>query len=625
MSVSENSNKLFIHLGPQKTGSTSLQRFIRKNSFKLNSKFCFFTQENCENSRYLARMIYRYKFDSSEPNKNNLKKAAAAMAKEIRSQNGMCLLSNERYLGPMIGQRGETQFQPKAQEIVRILHEQFVEFAPIYVMYTREREYWIKSAYSQVVKNDRYAKTFKDYEAECEINFTWSSLVEKIESVVGLENLQYFPLEKEDEVSYPGKQLLSAMGLSDQDIHSLDPLPKKLNTSPNSSALEFMRRINMLNLNGKDVKAVRKVVVRSQELFDAQPSKSATSSSLSFSEIKASAPKRVLIKVMRGKPIGDTARCALRNPDIRDFVVHKAIDRLSVENGPKKQRLHKFVRAHLDKENRIQKALLQAALGKKPEARGMLDTVIEDSSLPAEQRKCASRWIRFLDNEAELDLNTSLGVMPRVFQFWDKNLPSDVQKATDAWRDTVGAANYRLYNDEEARELVHENLGAESSELYDTIYTPAIKADIFRYLALYLFGGVYIDADFYPQPNSAIILPQLTDENMIWARTDGIKARYTQWFLSAKQGWPSLKITLDRAFQNLRNDPDLNPLELSGPRLVTDVLMEQNPKAEDYTILRNGFGRKHLVKAYQPEYQKSDLHWKNAFKKRKAANKKSQT
>lgn len=568
-------------------------------------------------------MIYRYTFNSSEPNKNNLKKAAAAMASEIRSQNGMCLLSNERYLGPMIGQRGENQFQPKAQEIVRMLHEQFVEFAPIYVMYTREREYWIKSAYSQVVKNDRYAKTFKDYEAECEINFTWSSLVEKIESVVGLENLQYFPLEKEDEVSYPGKQLLSAMGLSDQDIHSLDPMPKKSNTSPNSSALEFMRRINMLNLNGKDVKAVRKVVVRSQELFDAQPSKSPTPSSLSFSEIKASAPKRVLIKVMRGKPIGDTARCALRNPDIRDFVVHKAIDRLAVENGPKKQRLHKFVRAHLDKENRIQKALFQSALGKKPEARGILHTVLEDSSLPARQRRRAGRWIRFLDNEAWLDLDASPGVIPRVFQFWDKNLPSDVQKATDAWRDTVGTANYRLYNDEDARELVHENLGAKCSELYDAIYTPATKADIFRCLVIYLFGGVYIDADFYPQQNSAKILSQLLNKNAIAGRTDLGDIRYYNGFMSGEKGWPSLEIIVDRAFQNLRNDLAMNPMKLAGPLLVTDVLNGQDPLNQDYKILRNAFGRKHIFEGFKAEYHNTDLHWKNAIQKRAAANKNS--
>ena len=144
-------------------------------------------------------------------------------------------------------------------------------------------------------------------------------------------------------------------------------------------------------------------------------------------------------------------------------------------------------------------------------------------------------------------------------------------------------------------------------------------------LAIYNHGGVYIDADFHPQPTSAMILPQLNHKNVIWGRTDGINVRYTSWFMSGKAGWPSLKTMLVRAFQNLENSPNMSPLSLAGPRLVTDVLMEQNPQAQDYTILRNAFGRKHLVKAYHPEYRKSDLHWKNAFQKRKAADKKSQT
>ena len=627
MSVSENSNKLFIHLGPQKTGSTSMQRFILKNQSKLDHRFRFYTHRNSEISRILSKMITRYSINPNDENEGGVRLAVDRLADAVRSQEGACLISNERYLGAMMGSHDEMRFLPNADKIISLFNDGFAELKPTYILYTRQKDTWLRSAHGQAIRSDRFTKTFKDYEAECETDFTWSSLVETIESVVGSENLYCFPLEKEDDVAYPGKQLLSAMGLSDQDIHSLDPMPKKLNSSLKPSALELVRRINTLDLNGKDAKAVRKMVAQSQELFDGKLNKLVELPTMGIkqSEIKALAPKEILMRVAKGKPIGGTAHNALRNPDIREFVLQKAIDRLAVLKGVKKQRFLEFVRVHLDKENRIQKALFKAALGKKPEARGMLHAVIEDSSLPAEQCKRARKWLRFLDNEAELDLNISPGVMPRVFQFWDENLPSDVKKATDAWRNAVGSQNYFLYNDEMMRELVYDSLGGDFGVLYDGIYTASIKADIFRMLAIYNHGGVYIDADFHPQPTSAMILPQLNHKNVIWGRTDGKNVKYTSWFMSGKAGWSSLKTMLVRAFQNLENSPNMSPLSLAGPFLVAEVLYEQDPQAQDYTILSNGFGRKHLVKAYQPEYQKSDLHWKNAFKKRKAANKKSQT
>jgi hypothetical protein len=58
-----------------------------------------------------------------------------------------------------------------------------------------------------------------------------------------------------------------------------------------------------------------------------------------------------------------------------------------------------------------------------------------------------------------------------------------------------GGYEYRFYTDDEARTLIQTHFPTEIVTAYDDLLPGAYKADLFRYCALLLYGGVYADID----------------------------------------------------------------------------------------------------------------------------------
>src|SRR5665213_1678332 len=54
---------------------------------------------------------------------------------------------------------------------------------------------------------------------------------------------------------------------------------------------------------------------------------------------------------------------------------------------------------------------------------------------------------------------------------------------------------HRLYDDQEIRDFIVDSYGSETIDYYERINPlyGAARADFFRYLLLYKFGGVYLD------------------------------------------------------------------------------------------------------------------------------------
>ncbi|KAJ0392151.1 hypothetical protein P43SY_006252 [Pythium insidiosum] len=64
----------------------------------------------------------------------------------------------------------------------------------------------------------------------------------------------------------------------------------------------------------------------------------------------------------------------------------------------------------------------------------------------------------------------------------------------EQWKDTCGPLEVRFYDDDASEELVRKHR-PEFLETYRTALTPVERADYFRYLVLYVHGGVYADSD----------------------------------------------------------------------------------------------------------------------------------
>jgi hypothetical protein len=84
----------------------------------------------------------------------------------------------------------------------------------------------------------------------------------------------------------------------------------------------------------------------------------------------------------------------------------------------------------------------------------------------------------------------------KIVQFWDhKEIPDDVCKLIEAWRNSVPYGCHVVFNDEEARNFIKQHYPSTFVDAYDRCWHPAMKSDYFRLTYLYVNGGLYIDAD----------------------------------------------------------------------------------------------------------------------------------
>jgi hypothetical protein len=85
---------------------------------------------------------------------------------------------------------------------------------------------------------------------------------------------------------------------------------------------------------------------------------------------------------------------------------------------------------------------------------------------------------------------------PIIHQFWhDPSPPDYIRELCRSWVEKCPEFELRLYDDATAANLIRENFGERYLKAYLSCRHAAARSDLFRLCALYLYGGVYVDAD----------------------------------------------------------------------------------------------------------------------------------
>lgn len=190
----------------------------------------------------------------------------------------------------------------------------------------------------------------------------------------------------------------------------------------------------------------------------------------------------------------------------------------------------------------------------------------------------------------QVAINTALG--PELV----RNL-SALRRLNPGW-------DCRLYEARAVQEFIERHYGPRMMACYSRISPAygAAKADLFRYLALYRLGGVYLDLKSFPtRPFDDVIRPD--DECLIsqWANGEGAKfqgwglhkelrgvpgGEFQQWFIISRPGHPFLRAAIERVVRNVdRYIPDLagagrmGVLRTTGPIAYTRAIRPLLSKA----------------------------------------------
>jgi hypothetical protein len=257
--------KLILHLGAPKTGTTSLQRYLALNAGRLADRVEICTPTEGSPTREMGRSALLYSLDPSP-------KAEARLAAAIRAQRealsgpGVTLISHENLLGAVPGNGGTRALYPHWQAILALLDEGFAPLRPQYAVYTREMAGWKASVHAQITVSDGYAAPLAAYLADYADCGDWTGLETAMRAGLG-DRLSFFRLEDETDAAHPGRQLLALAGLDAADCAALQPVSTRSNPRVAPAALEFIRRLNEMDLpQGARFKVVR-LVTQNQALF----------------------------------------------------------------------------------------------------------------------------------------------------------------------------------------------------------------------------------------------------------------------------------------------------------------------------------------------------------------------
>jgi mannosyltransferase OCH1-like enzyme len=158
----------------------------------------------------------------------------------------------------------------------------------------------------------------------------------------------------------------------------------------------------------------------------------------------------------------------------------------------------------------------------------------------------------------------------RIYQTWKtKNLPWGIKNVITNMMELNPSYSHYLYDDDEIDKFVLENYPGEIAECFNKLNIGASRADLWRYLILYKYGGVYLDID------AAILKPLDTlirrDDTAIITR-EIFEGLFNQWILIFKKGHLLLKEIISQCVHNIKNKSSNNILHLTGSTVITGII-----------------------------------------------------
>jgi mannosyltransferase OCH1-like enzyme len=158
----------------------------------------------------------------------------------------------------------------------------------------------------------------------------------------------------------------------------------------------------------------------------------------------------------------------------------------------------------------------------------------------------------------------------RIYQTWKtKELPNGIRLVIKRMMELNPTYTHYLYDDTEMDSFVNEHFNGPIADAYNQLNIGASRADMWRYLILYKYGGVYLDID------SAILKcldTLIRKEDVAIITREQFNGLYNQWILIFKKGHPLLKAIIEQCVENINKRSSNNILHLTGSTVFTKVI-----------------------------------------------------
>lgn len=154
-----------------------------------------------------------------------------------------------------------------------------------------------------------------------------------------------------------------------------------------------------------------------------------------------------------------------------------------------------------------------------------------------------------------------------------------MNEAIQTWQDLNPDYKIKYMDDEQAANFILDKFGMQWHNIFINCPVGVMRGDLWRYLIIYKYGGVYADLDTHCLKPIDEWLNK--DYDMIVCPENDI--HFCQWTFAAAPGNPIIKSVLDqikKAFENPDYDQDHFVHKLTGPAIWTEGIL----KALDITV-----------------------------------------
>jgi len=176
--------------------------------------------------------------------------------------------------------------------------------------------------------------------------------------------------------------------------------------------------------------------------------------------------------------------------------------------------------------------------------------------------------------------------------------------AAKSWIDNNTDYSYGFYDNEDCRFLIEKNFDTDVLSAFDRLKVGAFMADLWRYCALYVHGGVYADLDTV----SICPLQDLIerDDEFISVTAEVTGGVFNAFICSVPQHNFLARI-IDRAVQNILSGNASHPLAITGPLCMGAAINLELGRDKDTeffagTYAINGYAFKILEKVHSMDF-----------------------
>jgi mannosyltransferase OCH1-like enzyme len=152
-------------------------------------------------------------------------------------------------------------------------------------------------------------------------------------------------------------------------------------------------------------------------------------------------------------------------------------------------------------------------------------------------------------------------------------LPQYQKDATQTWKDLNPEYEWHYMDDSQAKEFIYSEYGQEWLDIFNNCPVGVMRGDLWRYLVIYAFGGVYSDLDTLCL--SSIDNWLLNDKEFIVCPETS--EHFCQWTFAATAGNPILKSVLYEIKEAFKNPIYGQPHfvhSMTGPSIWTKGILK---------------------------------------------------